>query len=402
MPRAADILVVLTYAMIAIVSGLAFERLGLMSTTYAFLMGALVFLVAGQVHASVARAQERKAFETEVHELRAANLELAEELASGQTRIEEIAHTLRIEAAERESALFEEVRVLEDLVRRAGAPPVSDTAIPEAVFADNDIDIDIVRDALVNNRVDLYLQPIVGLPQRRTYFYESFTRLRDAEGEVIAPAAFLRAAEDAGLMTEVDNLLLFRCVQIVRRLTDRERRIGIFCNLSIRSLSDEDFFPAFLDFVRQHAELSGSIIFEISQEAFETRDAVAARNMARLADFGFRFSIDHITDLSADPAEMQRAGVRFAKVDGRRLIEAVATSQPIGGLEPGSVAPEDVAGLFARHGVDLIAEKIEEELTVVEILDLDVAFGQGHLFGEPRPVKDDVIDRAAETERLAG
>ena len=54
------------------------------------------------------------------------------------------------------------------------------------------------------------------------------------------------AADSAGLTSTIDNMLLFRCVQIVRKLAKQDRRIGIFCNLSARSLSDETFFPQFL------------------------------------------------------------------------------------------------------------------------------------------------------------
>ena len=127
--------------------------------------------------------------------------------------------------------------------------------------------------------MELHLQPIVSLPQRKIYFYESFTRLRDQDGNVIMPAEFLKVAEPAGLMTVVDNLLLFRCVQIVRRLTEKDRQVGMVCNISPLSLRDEVFFPQFLDFMRQNADLAGSVVFEIGQKDFEERGIVEARNM---------------------------------------------------------------------------------------------------------------------------
>jgi cyclic-di-GMP phosphodiesterase TipF (flagellum assembly factor) len=55
-------------------------------------------------------------------------------------------------------------------------------------------------------------------------------------------------AEPAGLVAAIDNLLLFRCVQIVRRLARQDRRVGIFCNISMASLGDDAFFPHFLGF----------------------------------------------------------------------------------------------------------------------------------------------------------
>ena len=246
MIRATDILIVLTYAMIAIVAALAFERLGLMSTSFAWLMGAFVFLIAGQAHSAAARGIERKVFDDQIHELQAANLSLLEEVESANARIDTISQTIRAEASEREATLTGEVRMLEDLVRRMGngrdiAPAPTPAAAPQNRQAA--VDIETVRDALANNRIDLYIQPVVSLPQRKTYFYESYSRLRDAAGQVIAPASFIHAAEEAGIVAEVDNLLLFRCVQIVKRLTKSDRRIGIFCNLSLHSVADETFLP---------------------------------------------------------------------------------------------------------------------------------------------------------------
>ncbi|MEC9250900.1 MAG: EAL domain-containing protein [Pseudomonadota bacterium] len=396
MSKAADILIVLTYVMIAVVAALGFEYLGLMNTASAWMMGAIVFIVAGMAHSAAARAAERKAMEDEIHELKAANLALVEEFQAAQSRLDEITDDLRAESVERDNALVHEVRVLEDLVRRVGEAPEEGGG--GQASTGTAVDIETVRDALEGNRVDLYLQPIVTLPQRRIAFYESFTRLRDATGRVIAPASFIEAAERAGLMTEVDNLLLFRCVQIVRRLTSQDRKIAIFCNISLNSLADETFFPTFLDFIRQHKHLAGSIIFEVSQKAFVERDAVAARNMARMADFGFRFSVDQVMNVDLDLDEMQRAGVRFVKIGGERLLTAIDKFERVAGVDAGEIAHEDIAGLFARNGIDLIVDRIEEEGTVVEVLEFDVAYGQGHLFGSPRPVKDDMIEGDAEAE----
>src|SRR6202007_2840352 len=134
--------------------------------------------------------------------------------------------------------------------------------------------METVREALAENRVDLYLQPVVALPQRKTVFYESFTRLRDESGRGLMPTEYLSVAEPGGLVTAIDNLLLFRCVQIVRRLAKQDRRIGIFCNISTASLRDETFFPQFLEFLNENRDLAGALIFEIGQAAFDARGSV--------------------------------------------------------------------------------------------------------------------------------
>ena len=257
--------------------------------------------------------------------------------------------------------------------------------------------IDAVRAALTENRVDLYLQPIVGLPQRRTVYYESFSRLRDAGGATIMPADYLKVAEPAGLMTAVDNLLLFRCVQIVRRLARQNRKIAIFCNVSMASLGDDLFFPQFLELMATNRDLAGSLIFEVGQKAFEQRSRLEMRNMAKLADLGFRFSLDKVEDLDLDFQDMTRADVKYVKISAQHLIEEqieVDGRMVFRSLQ--DLAAEDFAKLTQRFGIDVIAEKIEDERQAIDILELDIPFGQGHLFGEPRAIKDSILAEAGQ------
>ena len=114
MPRALDILILMTSVAIATVAAIGFERLGLMPTMTAWMMGAIVFIVAGMAHSAASRTQERRALEQEIHNLKASNLALAEEFEAAQKRIDEITDELRAEAMERDNALVHEVRVLED------------------------------------------------------------------------------------------------------------------------------------------------------------------------------------------------------------------------------------------------------------------------------------------------
>ena len=59
------------------------------------------------------------------------------------------------------------------------------------------------------------------------------------------------------------------------------------------------------------------------------------------------------------------------------------------------IHPQDFSELARRYGLEVIAEKVEAERQIVDILELDVSLGQGHLFGEPRAIKEAVL---AETD----
>jgi cyclic-di-GMP phosphodiesterase TipF (flagellum assembly factor) len=362
------------------------------------------------LHGLIARTLDRAQLAAEIEAVREANLLLVRQIEAIQGAVGALGHSGGEDAALRSEALTSEVRMLEALVQRmsesleerlaqlqVGPAPSSSSAIPSLQGErrrrqQTSVLLEEVREALASNRVDLYLQPIVSLPQRRTMFYESFSRLRDESGRMMMPAEYLPAAEPEGLVSAIDNLLLFRCVQIVRRLAKQDRKVAIFCNISLASLADEVFFPQFLEFLAENRDTAGGLVFELGQAAYEARGSVEARNMAKLADMGFRFSIDKVSDLSLDFADLSRSDVKFVKIAANVLLEQLLEMD--GRLTLRShkdIEAMDYAALAQRYGVEVIAEKIESERQVVDILDLDVAYGQGHLFGEPRAIKEQVL-----------
>lgn len=376
----------------------------------AALVGGLALCFA--FHGLIERALDSGQIRSDLESVREAHKLLLSQVERLDARVSGVADTIADDVGRGEQ-LSDEVQMLETLVQRmqnriddriersdrlAGrAEPAAFTGgVGHNSFhrAESSL-LETVRDALSENRVDLYLQPVVGLPQRKTVFYESFSRLRDESGRVIMPAEYLSVAEPEGLVTAIDNLLLFRCVQIVRRLAKQDRRIGIFCNVSMASLGDDSFFPQFLDLLAANRDLAGALVFEIGQAAFEARTGVQARNMARLADLGFRFSLDKVTELDVDLQDLARADVKFIKVGAEMLLDQLVEidGRLVLRAMP-DLAAEDFAALTRRYGVELVAEKVENERQVVDILDLEIGYGQGHLFGEPRAIKEAVLSDA--------
>jgi cyclic-di-GMP phosphodiesterase TipF (flagellum assembly factor) len=384
------------------------------------LLGAFALCLA--IHGWVERRLEVGAVRDELEAVRAAHRTLVDLMQGLDERLDALGEGVRQDAETRSEALGVEVRVIEDLIARMGQsledrlmghvaaapapayPPVR--GHDGAAYARADAEaraqrqqaalFETVREALAENRVDLFLQPAVSLPQRRTVFYESFSRLRDETGRVMMPAEYLSVAEPGGLVSAIDNLLLFRCVQIVRRLAKNDRKVGIFCNIALGSLGDEAFFPQFLEFLAQNKDMAGALIFELGQPAFDRRGAVEARNMAKLADLGFRFSLDKVTDLDLNFQELARADVKFVKIAADVLLNQLLevdgrlTMRSLKDLNAADFAP-----LTRRYGVEVIAEKVETERQVVDILELNVGYAQGNLFGEPRAIRDAVL---AETD----
>ncbi|WP_257099040.1 EAL domain-containing protein [Pseudovibrio flavus] len=245
-----------------------------------------------------------------------------------------------------------------------------------------------IRAAIDANRVDLYLQPIVTLPQRRVRFYEVLTRLRTLDGDLLEPVEFLAEAIRIKQIATLDNLQLFRSLQIIKRLSARNREAGLFCNLSPATLVDESFFPGFLEFVKANESYADLLVFEFTQADVASMGLLEFESLAALSDLGFRFSIDHITDLRMDFKALADKGFRYAKLNAARLLMQDES------LAQGNIHPSDFGALIQRFGMELIVDHVETEATLVELLDLDTRNAQGHLFSPPRPVRADVLKGA--------
>src|SRR4051794_31048415 len=237
-----------------------------------------------------------------------------------------------------------------------------------------------VKSAVDENRIDIYLQPMVTLPQRKVRFYEAVTRLRDDRDQVLAADDFILIAEGAGLIGRIDHAVMLRCVQVLRRLMVRNKDVGVFCNVSAATLGNPTSFAQCLDFLEANRALAPSFVLEFKLATFRNLGPAETENLAALSQRGYRFSIDHVTDLRVEPRELADRGVRFIKVPASLLLDPRQTSTS-------DIHPSDLSDLLGRFGIDLIAERIEGERAVVDLLDYDVRFGQGFLFAPPRPLR---------------
>ncbi|KJC50025.1 diguanylate phosphodiesterase [Bradyrhizobium sp. LTSP849] len=237
-----------------------------------------------------------------------------------------------------------------------------------------------LRNAIDENRIDIFLQPMVTLPQRKVRFYEAVTRVRDEREQLIAAEEFISLAEASGLIGRIDNMVMLRCVQVLRRLMVRNKDVGVFCNVAASTLGNSTTFAQCLDFLEANRALAPSLVLEFKQSTFRGLGPAETENLAALAQRGFRFSIDHVTDLRIEPRELADRGVRFIKVPASLLLDPRQASTS-------DIHPSDLSDLLGRFGIDLIAERIEGERAVVDLLDYDVRFGQGFLFAPPRPLR---------------
>jgi cyclic-di-GMP phosphodiesterase TipF (flagellum assembly factor) len=395
-----NVLTAFAYAIAAAVTSVVLHMLAGVPAPVAATVAFCLILLVLQLHMLVLRRRATQRIDAELQALKEASSETRAELALQRDHMKTMRDSFENRASAQNKKIVSELKMLEGLMREfAGriserAKAVAPTDPPPELDAprrqgpdyiqnlgEDDL-LETIRASLEENRVDLYLQPIVSLPQRKLRYYEALSRLRSEDGTLIMPQQYIRIAEPVGLMSVVDNLLLFRCVQIVRKLIQRQRDIAVFCNISGDTLTDAEFFPQFLEYMHHNRDLAGRIVFEFAQDAVAKAGVRGEENLSYLAGLGFSLSMDHTTTLDLDLTRLKTIGFRFIKVRAATLIRGMQDAQA-------AVTAEDFKKLLARHGLNLIAEHVEDEKTVVQLLDFSVDYAQGYLFGEPRAVRED-------------
>lgn len=340
--------------------------------TVVLVFGALVHeIVAGQVRTRHLR-RDLQALAADRDTARSEVVMAEAEISALRTRIAGEADGDVLDRISAEKAL------LEELVRRLSArygPGQSAAAAAAAPLSDADLK-DMVQEAVREDRIDIALQPIVSLPQRKTRHFEVIGQLRTTGGATLGPEDFQSAAEAEGLNAAIDNILLFRGIQLVRETLRRNRSGMFFTRLSVHTLGDAAFMGQLAEFMADNAELAPRLVFQFGQDPWWESLPAVRQSLDQLAAIGFRFALSEVHDLGRIDADvLHEHHIRFLKIDAHTLLaERDAPDLP---LEFPMVKDD-----LDRVAVDLIANRVRTEQQLVEILDLPIDFGQGPLLGD--------------------
>ena len=277
--------------------------------------------------------------------------------------------------------------------------PVADevvVVVPEpaeapADIAPGDAMLRDLREAIEGNRIDLYLQPIVTLPDRKLRFYDASTRIRTGDDAFMPPGDYLELAEREHLMPRIDNVMLVKCVQLLRRLGPESRLKGVFCNLSAQSLLDHDFFPELVEFMEENSTLADNLTFQLSQRAVLDIGADELAGLKTLGKLGFVFSLDHVADLDVDFAALRDHFFRYVKIEAKTLLHDMAEARA-------SIPAADMTSYLDRFDLKLIVEKVDDEASLERLMDYGVDLAEGDLFARPRPVTPEMFRELAEAD----
>ncbi len=235
---------------------------------------------------------------------------------------------------------------------------------------------EMMHEAIRTETLDVFAQPVAKLPTRQPAFFEMYARIRARPGLYLPATRFLRMAEQDNLLEAIDKLTMIKTIEHLRKNAEMEGAPGFFVNICPNSLSDASFVNQLLSFLSHNKELAARLIFELPQKSLGHMPDKSAAILKNLHRLGCRFSLDHVMNPGINAQVLKDFGICFIKIPTQAMTRESASGGGIRRLMK-------FKSRMSEGGVTIIAEKMETEKDLRDLLDLDLNFAQGRLFGRP-------------------
>lgn len=230
-----------------------------------------------------------------------------------------------------------------------------------------------VREAIDNDRIEVYAQPIIDAKTGCITKYECLMRLKEDDGTVYTPYFFLEPAKRAHLYHGLTQIMIEKAF---RFFATREEDFTI--NLTVRDILSEETVDMILHNAAKY-DLAERLILEIVEsEGIDNYEQVS-RSIARAKEIGCRIAVDDFGTGYSNFEYLLKLDIDCIKVDGS-LIKHLDT-------DPNTrLLAETIVNFGQRLGVDTIAEFVHDEKVKQAAIDIGFDYLQGYLLGEPIPL----------------
>lgn len=238
-----------------------------------------------------------------------------------------------------------------------------------------------IADAVHSGRIEVLLEPVMGLGDLRARHYEVSIRLYDPTGSAIEAAPADPSLAGSNLLPLLDRTRFDRVTSVARRLSERGKTGSIFSEYSGEALSDGEFLKGAAE------DPASQLVLTFAQADVRNLSPAQWKGLAGLKELGFRFAVSEVTDLDMDFERLAAAGFDFVKLDAAVFLDGLKGPH-------GTIPSGDICGYLARMGFTLVANRIDSEYERSRLYGFGVLFGQGQLFGGARPMKADALSGA--------
>ena len=278
---------------------------------------------------------------------------------------------------------------VDELLRRADLAMYAAKGSDERSITiyDNVIDAQVRRGVLIKRQLQSAIdgdllkvdfQPIVDLKSQDSIGFEALVRIRDFEGAWMAPIEFISVAESVGLIDQMGDLVLRRCLAVLKLTENTAPDLVISINISPLQVCREGLAGRMIAIAERYEVDLGRLAVEVTESVLIDRPRTAINELNTLRSVGCRVYLDDFGTGYSSMSWLSQLPIDAIKID--RSFTAGLLNYP-----RRRVVVESMIRLSLDLGLDVIAEGVELEAQAEALLAMGCLKGQGFLFGHPAP-----------------
>lgn len=247
-----------------------------------------------------------------------------------------------------------------------------------------------IRRALAEDGFVLFCQPVFSLQDERVTQYELLLRMKDEQGRLVRPFAFLEPADRYGLMSDIDQWVVRRALELLADDATGELRLEV--NIAGQSLGDPDLTGIIEQQIAVTDLDPARLILEVSENVAVANLEACEKLAKRLRGLGIGFALDDFGSTFASFRHLRDLPVNYLKLDGDLIVTVVES-------RTGQLTIKSLVDLAKGLGAETIAEYVSDDQTLEFLREQGVGYAQGYRIGRPRPIEEVLTASAATPDK---
>jgi EAL domain-containing protein (putative c-di-GMP-specific phosphodiesterase class I) len=229
----------------------------------------------------------------------------------------------------------------------------------------------VLTEALENNRIVPYYMPIVSRLTGRTETYECLARLIDPDGTIYPPCFFLDIARKSRLYSQITRIMFRKAADYFNNLPHR-----FTVNISMDDMNDPETVSTILEILQSRPRLENRVIFEILESESIDNFPQVSTFIQLVKAYGCKIAIDDFGSGYSNFEYIPRLNIDFLKINGELI-------RNIGRNRQNRFIVENIHNFASGLGIETVAEYVEDEEILKELMKIKVDYLQGYYFGAP-------------------
>ena len=241
-----------------------------------------------------------------------------------------------------------------------------------------------LRHAVEKNGLDVYFQPLMNLSDLSVHGFEALVRWIHPDKGVISAFHFIPLAEDAGLLPQIDRMVLKRTCAKVRELNDTifaDKPAAAHVNLSPTSIRQPDFVATLAADLSESGLDPEHLVLEITESVMMHDVEQAASKLRAIKSLGVRLALDDFGTGYSSLSYLRSFPVDVVKID-KLFVDEIETD------EGASALVQAILRLGLGLTFEVVAEGIETQEQLKSLLELGCIYGQGYYLAHPLSAPD--------------